>query len=90
MPPKINAQLPGATTLAVQDLCPLRIVDHLTMLIDAAAFALAIDALKHGGHSNLQRTLLTNPLACTVFGVPGLKIDLFRKALSSHPSKECL
>lgn len=56
-PAKGNAQLPGATVVAVQSLCPLRGTTHPAMTIDSAAFALALDALKHGGKASVLRVL---------------------------------
>ncbi|KAK3116068.1 hypothetical protein LTR53_003958 [Teratosphaeriaceae sp. CCFEE 6253] len=56
-PPKKNAQLPSAKAISVQDLCPLRIVPHTSMTTDAAAFALALDALQHGGVASLTRLI---------------------------------
>lgn len=54
-PPQQNAALPGGTAIEVQSLCPLRPVTHITMPIDAAAWALAYDALQHGGTGSLSR-----------------------------------
>ncbi|KAI9670541.1 MAG: hypothetical protein M1831_005761 [Alyxoria varia] len=55
IPAEKNAQLPGATVIAVQDLCPLRFVGHLGMVTDAAGFALALDALSNDGQADLNR-----------------------------------
>ncbi|KAK5175610.1 uncharacterized protein LTR77_000749 [Saxophila tyrrhenica] len=55
MPPKDNAQLPGAAVMSVQDLCPGRLTSHPQMTVDAAGFALALDALKHGGKASVSR-----------------------------------
>lgn len=54
-PAKKNAQLPSATVISVQQLCPLRLTNHVTMTIDAAAFAIALDALDNGGTASLSR-----------------------------------
>lgn len=56
-PPKANAQLPGATVVSVQSLCPFRGTTHPSMTIDSAAFALALDALKNGGKASVLRVL---------------------------------
>lgn len=56
-PPKVNAQLPGATVVAVQSLCPLRGTTHPAMTVDSAAFALALDALNHGGKASVLRVM---------------------------------
>ncbi|WP_109509671.1 discoidin domain-containing protein [Nocardioides speluncae] len=47
--------LPGATNLLVQDVCAGRYVDHLGMLSDAPAHAIAMDALTHAGAASLSR-----------------------------------
>lgn len=39
--------------------CPTDVTDHFGMLVDAAAFYLAVDALTHGGQASLSRF---NPL----------------------------
>ena len=54
-PPEENAQLPGASILSVQDLCPARVTSHITMTVDAAGYALALDALNHGGQGSVSR-----------------------------------
>jgi len=56
-PPKANAQLPGATVVSVQSLCPLRGTTHPAMTVDSAAFALALDALKNNGKASVLRVL---------------------------------
>lgn len=55
MPPRDNANLPSATVVSVQELCPGRLTNHIEIPIDAAAFALALDALKHGSTASLSR-----------------------------------
>lgn len=54
-PSKENAQLPGATAIEVAQLCPLRPVLHVLITTDAAAFALALDALGHDGIASVSR-----------------------------------
>lgn len=75
-PPQQNAQLPGATTMSVQDLCPLRIVTHLQMPIDAAAYALAMDALTHGGQGSVSRARESNPFSCLEFAAPHMDFSV--------------
>lgn len=41
--------LPGATNIAVQDICPLRPVEHFTILGDNVAYNIVLDALDHDG-----------------------------------------
>ena len=47
--------LPGASNLTLQQVCPGRYVGHLDMLSDAAAHALAMDALTHAGTADVTR-----------------------------------
>lgn len=56
LPPQSNAQVPSGTAISVQSLCPLRVVTHPFMTVDAAAYALALDALNHGGKGSVSRT----------------------------------
>ncbi|MEU8762336.1 hypothetical protein [Streptomyces sp. NPDC048659] len=46
----------GGTDIVIQrDLCPLRLVGHLSILVDAAAYALTRDALDHPGPADPKR-----------------------------------
>lgn len=76
-PPEENAQLPGATSMSVQDLCPLRLVTHLQMPIDAAAYTLAMDALTHGGKGSVSRARASNPFACLEFTAPHMDFSVW-------------
>lgn len=73
-PPQDNAQLPAATVLSVQDLCPLRVTTHVQMTVDSAAFALALDALDHGGKASISRARSQSWSAC--FKVTGPNMDI--------------
>lgn len=64
VPPEQNAQMAGATSIPVQDLCPGRLTDHLSMVIDAAGFALATDALNNGGKADLDRVRGSSLVSC--------------------------
>ncbi|TKA72849.1 hypothetical protein B0A55_07698 [Friedmanniomyces simplex] len=75
-PPKKNAQLPSAGAIAVQDLCPLRIVPHTSMPTDAAAFALALDALKHGGSGSLMRVLPSALKVCFEDNADNMNVEV--------------
>lgn len=56
--PQANA-LPGGKSMQIQDLCPGRDIpgnmDHILMAGDAAAYALALDALDHRGPAEVGR-----------------------------------
>ncbi|WP_205527314.1 esterase/lipase family protein [Solimonas sp. K1W22B-7] len=49
---------PKVANILLQDVCPGRIVDHVTIgLIDRLAFELALDAIGHPGPANVERVL---------------------------------
>jgi pimeloyl-ACP methyl ester carboxylesterase len=54
-PEPAASTLEAATNVAVQDVCPLHVADHITMIADAVAFALAMDALGHPGPGSPAR-----------------------------------
>jgi len=64
-PPEKNANLPGAKVVSVGQLCPLRVVNHVYMTVDSAAFALALDALNHDGTASVSRLLPKVFSVCT-------------------------
>ena len=47
--PYTTARLEGGSNIAVQDICPGRLVEHGAMVFDAVAFAAVMDALTHPG-----------------------------------------
>jgi hypothetical protein len=64
-PPEKNANLSGAKVVSVGQLCPLRLVNHVFMTVDSAAFALALDALNNNGVASVTRLLPKIPSVCT-------------------------
>jgi triacylglycerol lipase len=62
--------LAGGRRIAVQDICPGRVVDHMGMLADAVAYALVLDALTHPGETaNPDRI---DPTVCSRILMPGV------------------
>lgn len=53
--PVPTAALDGAVNLAVQELCPGRVVDHVQHGFDAVVWALVLDALSHPGPMDRSR-----------------------------------
>jgi triacylglycerol lipase len=53
--PYSTAPLRGGSNIAVQDVCPGRAVDHVSMADDAVVFTLVLDALTHAGPTNPAR-----------------------------------
>jgi len=49
------ATIDGATNVAVQDICPGRVVDHGQSLFDAVFAAVFVDGLKHPGPADPAR-----------------------------------
>ena len=52
---RLNGTRARVTSVAVQDLCPGRQVDHNGLVYDAASNAIALDALDHQGPAELTR-----------------------------------
>lgn len=50
-----TAEVPNGRTVAVQELCPARSVDHNQILADNAAVSLALDTFQHDGTLDLAR-----------------------------------
>jgi triacylglycerol lipase len=50
-----SAALGGATNIAIQDLCPGRVVGHFETIYDAAFYAVILDALTHPGPAEVTR-----------------------------------
>lgn len=75
-PPEQNAQIPSATALSVQDLCPLRVTTHVFMPVDAAAFALALDALNHGGKASVSRARSQSLSTCLRITAPNMSVSV--------------
>ncbi|KAI7216630.1 hypothetical protein KC333_g4724 [Hortaea werneckii] len=75
-PAKINARLPGSTAISLQDLCPLRFTTHVQMTMDAAAFAIALDALENGGIGSLARVKKQRLKTCWRISAPSMDINI--------------
>ncbi|KAK5109644.1 hypothetical protein LTR62_006881 [Meristemomyces frigidus] len=82
-PPEDNASLPSATVVSVQDLCPLRLVQHVFMPIDAAAFAFALDALQHSGAASLSRVQSQIFSVCFRIAAKNMQINVATQIQSS-------
>jgi triacylglycerol esterase/lipase EstA (alpha/beta hydrolase family) len=50
-----TAELDGGSNIAVQEVCPGRVVEHIEMVFDAAVYALVLDALAHPGPADPSR-----------------------------------
>lgn len=67
--PYPTAALRGASNVAVQDVCPGRVVEHLQSAWDAAYYALVLDALTHRGPVDPSRV---DPAVCNEIAMPGI------------------
>lgn len=67
--PRATAALAGASNVAVQDVCPGRVVEHVQSAWDAAYYAVVLDALTHAGPADPQRVDRT---ACSQIAMPGV------------------
>ncbi|KAF2771874.1 alpha/beta-hydrolase [Teratosphaeria nubilosa] len=75
-PPEENAALPDATSYSIQELCPLRLAIHTQMTTDAAAFALALDALQNGGTASISRVRENSLEICLEVAAPDMNEDV--------------
>jgi hypothetical protein len=78
------ARIEGASNLQLQALCPGRPVTHVTILVDAVAATLVLDALGRPGPATAARF---NPAACRLVGSIGLPGTMggLQVLLSPHP-----
>jgi triacylglycerol lipase len=67
-PQPYASTLAGARTIMLQDVCPVRLVDHGLLLSDAVAYRLVLDALTHDGPASTARI---SPLVCLQTTMPG-------------------
>ena len=67
--PYPTAALRGASNVAVQDICPGRVVEHVQAAWDAAYYALVLDALTHRGPVDPSRI---DPAVCGAIAMPGV------------------
>lgn len=63
----------GAANIALQDHCPVRLVEHVGQMYDAAAYRLVIDALTHPGPAVPARTAQL----CEDIALPGFELPEF-------------
>ena len=70
--PVATAALEGASNILIQDLCPGRPVAHSAEPVDAAVFALVLDALSTDGPADPARF---DPAVCAETYMPGLTDD---------------
>jgi triacylglycerol lipase len=66
--PWTTAELRGGRNILIQDFCPGRAVTHVSMLLDAAVYALVLDALTHPGPADPSRA---PSLVCFATYMPG-------------------
>jgi triacylglycerol lipase len=67
--PRPTAALAGASNVAVQDVCPGRVVEHVQSMWDAAYYALVLDALSHPGAVDPDRI---DTAVCNEIAMPGV------------------
>ncbi|MGB0220628.1 MAG: esterase/lipase family protein [Sinimarinibacterium flocculans] len=65
--PVPTAALDGAANIAIQDVCPGRVVDHVQHAFDAVVWALTVDALMHPGPADPARL---DPGVCLLDTMP--------------------
>lgn len=77
-PQPLASTLPGASNIMLQNICPLRAVEHGLMLADAVTYALVLDALRHDGGAVASRIPLTQ---CWQQTMPGADMTAAAKFL---------
>ena len=65
------ARIDGASNLELQALCPARVVTHVSIVADAVAYALVVDALGRPGPATAARFNRATCLSATFVGLPG-------------------
>lgn len=71
--PPDTARLEGGTNIRLQDVCPVRPVDHALMAVDALTWELALDALTHAGPADPARL---SRGVCLRTTLPGARLEL--------------
>ncbi|MFG2521478.1 esterase/lipase family protein [Streptomyces sp. NPDC048527] len=69
--PATTAPVDGAKNIAIQSVCPGRVVTHVGFLYDAVAFRLVVDALSHPGAADPGRLPLGK---CLEVNLPGVSV----------------
>ncbi len=64
-----SSPLAGGSNIAIQDVCPGRVVDHVNSTADAAVFEVVMDALRHVGPADPDRV---SRLGCFRTFMPGV------------------
>ncbi|MCW2757988.1 MAG: putative lipase [Nocardioidaceae bacterium] len=75
------SSFPGVRATMVQDVCPVRVVDHGLLLADAVGYQLVLDALTHAGPAVAARVPRTTCLAVTMPGVDPLGATQFAQTV---------
>jgi triacylglycerol esterase/lipase EstA (alpha/beta hydrolase family) len=66
-----SAKINGASNIAVQDICPGRVVEHVQAIYDAAVYAVIMDALTHDGAADPARV---DRAVCAQVAMPGVEL----------------
>jgi triacylglycerol lipase len=82
--PTSTSALDGAANIRVQDVCPARPADHVTLsTTDAVGFALALDAFTHAGPADPARI---DPAVCLQAIAPGMQpLSLLQSGFGGWP-----
>lgn len=54
-PQPAASNIPGGSNIAVQSICPTRVVEHALIIADSVAYAVALDALSNPGPADASR-----------------------------------
>ena len=67
--PSDGSKLDGASNIAVQDICPGRMVSHIGLMFDTVAYAAALDAISHRGPASAARLSVSLCATAVVTGM---------------------
>ena len=83
--PPETAILAGGTSIAVQDVCPARFVDHISIAADDAVYRMVLDAFTNPGPTNVARLPLTTCLGTFFPRQAGLQgfLDTFADSITN-------
>jgi hypothetical protein len=80
--PATTAPVAGGSNIALSDVCPLRPEEHLTIAVDAVAYALVIDAFTHPGPADPSRI---DRATCLATSMPGADLTAFVLLIRNDP-----
>ncbi|MFC9386958.1 esterase/lipase family protein [Streptomyces venezuelae] len=88
--PFTTASLSGATNIAVQDVCPGRVVTHFGLVYESVTYGLVKDALLHSGGADPGRLPFGKCLDVNLPGITAAEASTYSAVLAGNFSAEIL